>query len=156
METHPTPSADQLAGLRAATTSNDDRGMLPAALHALIAAIFARIFKRLEQVLLLWQSGNLPALPPPRPAHPNQHHSANTNSACALPTPRHQPRPARSAAPHGSPQDTQRAAQHRAATAMPAPNPAAITSSKPATASPPPHPARAPPPQTPAKIPFAT
>ena len=60
METQPPPLAAQLAGLRAATTSNDDRTMLPAALHALIAAIFARLFDRLEQILLLWQSGQLP------------------------------------------------------------------------------------------------
>ena len=41
------------------------RVRLPAALDALIAAIFARIFARLEQLLALWQSGNLP-LPPIR------------------------------------------------------------------------------------------
>ena len=35
-------------------------------LDALIAAIFARIFARLEQILRLWQSGKLPP-PPIRP-----------------------------------------------------------------------------------------
>ena len=56
----PSRLADQLAGLRAATPSHDGRGMLPAALRALITAIFARIFDRLEQIILLWQSGLLP------------------------------------------------------------------------------------------------
>ena len=81
METHPTPLAGQLAGLRAAITSNDDRGWLPASLHALIMAIFARIFGRLEQIMLLWQSDTLPAIPPanataartPRPPAPPTH-----------------------------------------------------------------------------------
>ena len=55
------PLADQFAGLRAATTSKDDRGWLPTALHTLIAAILARIFGRLEQLILLWQTDALPA-----------------------------------------------------------------------------------------------
>ena len=70
MEPQPAPLAAQLAAIRTATTSNDSRGMLPAALHALIAAIFARIFGRLEQFLLLWQSGDLPQseIQPPQSA----------------------------------------------------------------------------------------
>ena len=63
MESHSSPLADQLAGLRATTPSNDGRGTVPAALHALIAAIFARIFDRLEQILALWQAGLLPPSP---------------------------------------------------------------------------------------------
>ena len=68
METRPTPLANQLAGLRAAITSNDDRGWLPTALHAVIAAILARIFGRLEQLILLWQAGTLPAPAPRQPS----------------------------------------------------------------------------------------
>ena len=65
METHPS-LADRFAGLRAIpTTPNADTTLLSAALCAMIAAIFARIFGRLEQFLLLWQSGTLPA-PQPR------------------------------------------------------------------------------------------
>ena len=165
MKTRSSPLADQLAGLRAATTSNDDRGWLPASLHALIMAILARIFGRLEHILLLWQSGNLPAPLPRRTAHPIQHHSADADSARALPPPApcapcRRTRSAKSA----TAQDTHRAGQRqqtrhrqtRLANAMPAPNPAAIASSKPATATPPPQQARAPPPnagQTAAKAP---
>ena len=55
------PLADQFAGLRAfPTTPNADTTILSAAVHAMIAAIFARIFARLEQFLLLWQTGQLP------------------------------------------------------------------------------------------------
>ena len=61
MSLKPSPLAGQLAGLRAATTANAERGWLPASLHALIMAIFAHIFGRLEQLLLLWQSATLPA-----------------------------------------------------------------------------------------------
>ena len=77
MEPHPTPLADQLAGLRAAAApSGADCGMLPAALHAVIAAILARIFAGLERVFLLWQAGLLPTpaarhiSPPSRPSEP--------------------------------------------------------------------------------------
>ena len=52
--------AADLALLRSTAPAVDDRGWLPASLHALIAAIFARIFERLEQLLQLWQSGDLP------------------------------------------------------------------------------------------------
>ena len=48
----------------------ENRALLPAAIHALIAAAFARLFARLEQLLLLWQSGALvppPHTPLPRP-----------------------------------------------------------------------------------------
>ncbi len=59
--------AADLALLRSTAPAVDDRGWLPASLHALIAAIFARIFERLEQLLQLWQSGALPLIP--QPAH---------------------------------------------------------------------------------------
>ena len=88
METHPS-LADQFAGLRAISTPNADTTLLSAALCAMIAAIFARIFGRLEQFLLLWQSGTLPApqpratvfraataRPPPPPPPPPPHRPA--------------------------------------------------------------------------------
>ena len=62
MSVQPSSLANQLAGLRAATTSNDDRGWLPAPLHALIMACLARIFSRLEQILQLLQTGQLPQI----------------------------------------------------------------------------------------------
>lgn len=56
---------DQLAGLRhSAQARPENCALLPAAIHALIAAIFAKVFARLEQLLALWQAGTLPA---PRP-----------------------------------------------------------------------------------------
>ncbi len=42
----------------------ENRALLPAALHALIVAALARLFDRLEQLLLLWRSG---VLAPHRP-----------------------------------------------------------------------------------------
>lgn len=47
----------------------ENRALLPAVIHTLIAAAFARLFARLEQLLLLWQSGAL-APPPPRTPAP--------------------------------------------------------------------------------------
>lgn len=46
--------------------TRENRALLPAAIHALIAAALARLFDRLEQLLLLWRSGAL-IPPPPRP-----------------------------------------------------------------------------------------
>ena len=54
---------DQLAHLRIPSRGQETCGWLPAAVHAMIMALLARIFGRLEQILLLWQSGTLP------PAH---------------------------------------------------------------------------------------
>ena len=86
METHPS-LADRFAGLRAIpTTPNADTTLLSAALCAMIAAIFARIFGRLEQLLLLWQSRTLPA-PHPR-ATPIQTATAAPRPADKQPIPR--------------------------------------------------------------------
>ena len=57
--------AHQVAGLRAAAEADAAPGWLPAALHALIMACLARLFGRLEQIIRLWQEGDL-ALPPAR------------------------------------------------------------------------------------------
>ncbi len=61
MTSCPPGLASQLVQLRAsATPAEAGSGTVSAALHALIAATFARIFARLEQLLALWQSGHLP------------------------------------------------------------------------------------------------
>ena len=49
------------AGLSVQAPSGAGRGWLPISLYALIEAIFARILGRLEHLLLLWQTGLLPA-----------------------------------------------------------------------------------------------
>lgn len=71
--------ADQLAGLRAITSADAPRRMLPNALHTLIMAILARLFARLEQVFLLWQAGQLP----PPPASRKQAHAATPQGETA-------------------------------------------------------------------------
>ena len=80
MSVQSSPLADQFAGLRAAITSNDDRGWLPAALDALITACLLRLFGRLEQLLRLWQTAGLPP-PPIRSAAPG---IASRDSSCGL------------------------------------------------------------------------
>ena len=68
MERHLPGLASQLVQLRAsATPAEAGCGTVSAALDALIAALFARIFAQLEQLLTLWQSGDLPP-PAIRPA----------------------------------------------------------------------------------------
>ena len=61
------PLGAQIASFQAANAAQETRAWLPATLHALIAAIFARIFGRLEQLIALWQSGTLPPASIPRP-----------------------------------------------------------------------------------------
>ncbi len=83
MEPHPSPLSDQAAGLCSnAQAPREDRALLPAALHTLIAAVLARLFDRLEQLLQAWLAGTLA----PPPARNNTPHTSN-------PTPR-QRRPA--------------------------------------------------------------
>ena len=57
----PSPLGAQIASLHIAITARETCAWLPDAVRALIAAIFARIFDRLEQIILLWQSDTLPA-----------------------------------------------------------------------------------------------
>ena len=59
---HQPTLAGQFASLRATAQADDARGWLPASLHALIMACLVRLFSRLEQLVLAWQSGTLPAL----------------------------------------------------------------------------------------------
>ena len=65
MKPLPPSLATHLASLRDAdpAPSGAGRRIMSKSLDVLIAAIFARIFARLEQILRLWQSGNLPPLP---------------------------------------------------------------------------------------------
>lgn len=68
------PSAPNSSGAKCA--------LLPRAIQALIAALFARIFDRLEHLLRLWQSGTLP--PPAAPRH--QKSAAGQRPPAAIPS----------------------------------------------------------------------
>ncbi len=60
MPPHPSPLADSVATLRAATLATPAHAWLPAPIHALILACLVRIFGRLEEMIRLWQAGLLP------------------------------------------------------------------------------------------------
>ena len=95
METRPSPLSEQLNGLRSnAWARRENRALLPAALHALITAIFARSFARPELLLQAWQTGSLP--PPPIKS---QRNPMPRQSLPAMRTPRHRAIPAPSRAP---------------------------------------------------------
>ena len=68
MENPPLPLSAQLTGLRAAILADSRCVWVPAAVHAWIVALLARLLGRLEEVFRLWQSGAL--VPPPRHAPP--------------------------------------------------------------------------------------
>ena len=122
---------------------------MSAALHAVIAAIFARIFTRLEQILLLWQAGNLVPLPPaphlataPRVLPPAAHRAARRlrarRTARAIPAPAAlnqvaraaHPRRATGIHPHPRPHQRARPRPH------PAHDPPPLPSSQPCQTSP--------------------
>ena len=67
MSLHPPRLSDRRAQMRPAAPSGAARRMLPISLHAVFAALFARIFARLEHLLLLWQTGQLPTPAPRQP-----------------------------------------------------------------------------------------
>ena len=71
MKAHAPSLAGQFGTMRMSAQADAAPGWLPAPLHALIMSCLARIFGRLERMLLLWQSGALPLPQPsaPRPAH---------------------------------------------------------------------------------------
>ena len=113
---------DKLACLReTAQAPREKRAWIPDAIHTLIMAALARIFGRLEQLLLLWQSGQLPlpqsanprptaaplptiAITPHHPAHPRArrtpHPAAIHDLAARIAIPRRAPFPC---APHPAP-----------------------------------------------------
>lgn len=159
MSEKPTPLAAEIACLRTAVTAPGDRGLLPKSLRNLIIAILTRLFTRLEQAILLWQSGNLP-IPPARAPRtgraPQPHQSAaparprgTASPAAARANPRApHPGTAHQGAPHHRPLH-QRPLQEgtppgRIAHAPLAPS--GRTAPRAITIPPPPHPARAPPP----------
>ena len=112
MSIQPPPLATRFASLHTNIAACPNRGWLPRSLHALILAALARIFGRLEQLLLLWQAGTLPA--------PQSRHSERSEEPTLLLSPR-QPnvtRTFRSARTRQS-----RARTPCAAQAIPAPTP---------------------------------
>jgi|GEM_PF-2270219 len=74
LETAPPPLAQHIAGIAAGMRAMADdqaaQAGLVAALHALILATLARLLSRLEQMVELWQAGQLPEPPPSRAAPP--------------------------------------------------------------------------------------
>ena len=112
---HQLSLTDRCTELRTAAPSGAGRRIMSNALHTMIAAIFARIFARLEALLLLWQSGQLPTRPPTAPARTTAR------------TPRHPATPARTVpagpAPHIAPRPE--SAAHRPPLPRPAPPPPA-------------------------------
>ncbi len=60
------------ATLRADLERTQAPAWVPEAIHALILALFARIFDRLEHLLHLWETNQLPKLPQPRPTAPRR------------------------------------------------------------------------------------
>ena len=91
MTHHPSSLADQFGSLRASVESDSAHGWLPAALHALIMACLARLFARLEQIVLLWQSGKLvvpPAVSPSAARAPAHDRPRAARPAARAPLPR--------------------------------------------------------------------
>ena len=72
-----TKLADDIANLRITATVNSGPSLLPAALQTLIIAILTRLFTRLEDMIRLWQTGQLP-IPPARP----ERHQSRTETVC--------------------------------------------------------------------------
>jgi len=94
---HLPPLAERLAIMRAAPMPDAACGAFAAALHALIAACLARLL----DLVLLWQSGQLPS-PPVRPAPQPRHctRRARNHSSAPRPNARRRSR-VRDAAPRG-------------------------------------------------------
>ncbi len=67
MSVSSTPLARQVATIRGAILTQEKCAWIPAGVHALIIACLARIFGRLEEMIRLWQSGQLPPPPASRP-----------------------------------------------------------------------------------------
>ncbi len=70
----------QIARLQGAFLTQEKCAWIPNAIHALIIACLARIFARLEQILLQWQSEQLPL---PQPLQAPSHTAARQDSARA-------------------------------------------------------------------------
>ena len=87
MHTSPSPLADDLARLRVSAQTESVRRGPRDVLAALLMACLARLFARLEDMLRLWQSGQLPPPPPPRA----QAEAPLTHPASVPPEPRANP-----------------------------------------------------------------
>ena len=107
MKNHPpSPLAAHCAGLHQVALAGTRGGMLRFSLHTMIAAILARIFARLEHLIQLWQTGQLPPLPQATSRTQSPHPDSAQTPAARAHTPR-----------------TRRTANHRARTTA-APGPA--------------------------------
>ena len=129
------PLAERLAILRAAPMPDASSGKLAAALHALFAAVLARLL----DLVLLWQTGQLPPppvrpTPQPRPSTPRAAGQSaprrRTRVRRAAPTISAAPRPARAKTAHALP----------ARIAPPRHNATGKPYLSPAARAPPPHP----------------
>ena len=114
MSIQPPPLATRFASLHTNIAACPNRGWLPRSLHALILAALARIFGRLEQLLLLWQAGTLPT---PQSRHSERSEEPTLPSAPGQPKATGTTRRARTR--HNA------ARAPIAAQAIPAPNPSA-------------------------------
>ncbi len=107
MKANPSPLSDQCAALRRAAQDAIAPCWVPESVYALIVACLVRLFARLEEMVLLWQSGDLPAAcarrrrapfapksPPARrhaAAHARSHHKSARAQANPAPRPSHRP-----------------------------------------------------------------
>ena len=100
MSLHPPSLAGELARLRLTAQAEPAPLWLPDAVHALIIALFVRLFSRLEELARLWQAGLLPP-PSPRaaPARPRLAAAAETFET----RPPHRRHPAETCPAHGVP-----------------------------------------------------
>jgi len=89
MKSHSSPLGDAIAKLRDSAQEDSAQFCLTAAVHAVIMACLARIFTHLEQIFLLWKSGQLPA---PQPRGAIIHPSATPSKAPGPKRRRHAPR----------------------------------------------------------------
>ena len=146
MKDHPPSLGDKFARLRDSARAGEEKcARIPASIHALIMACLARIFARLEQLFLLWQSGQLP---PPQ-AHATQHPISRRDSARRSEAPR---RKVHSADPPASQPVSQPAASPSRARHIR--HPGATSALPPGTAPLRPRPARDPPPARSAETPL--
>ena len=132
----PSPLAEKLATMRAAAMPDPAHGGLATAVHALIATFIARLL----DLVLLWQSGQLPPPPARHPTQPRRSTPAaarrqsptgrRTRVRRAAPATTAAPRAARAKNAHGTP----------ACTASPRRHSARKPHVSPAARAPPPHP----------------
>lgn len=90
MTTPPPVLSDRIACLRSNAQAQEKCVWIPAPVHDLIIACLVRIFGRLEQLILLWQSGTLPPPQPSRaPGHAQHDRPARRQRSAAARRVRH-------------------------------------------------------------------